>query len=515
MSRLTRWWTDLPIRLKGLVVVAIPLVALLVATFSLYLVRQSLDRQQDTLRRAQEVRSQVQTVLTLLLEAETGVRGYRLTMSQEFVRPYRRAFDRLPRALASLEELVGEDPEQLSRASRVRFLAGRELEILAALRNRSSGPTGSSDVVLARDNNLMSQLRTELDAMRAVEDERSERQLEAIATSTGREQALFIAAALFGLLGGLLAMVLFTTGVARRLQRLEQNARLLARGDPLPEGPGGSDELGMLALQLGAAAELLSDRERRLRSAKDEAEQASWAKSDFLSQTSHELRTPLSSILGFVDLLQRGALDPETETEALQRIARTGNYLARLLNDVLDIGLVEAGVLSIAREPVYLTELLADCVELMRATADESDVRIEVDPTACSDLSAAADSDRVRQVLLNLLSNAIKYNREGGCVRVDCGEEPGFARLDVSDDGPGIPAERMPELFQPYERLGAEQTKVKGVGLGLALSKSLVELMGGTLQVQSDPNGSTFSLRLPLWNPADERASQEESAIQS
>jgi signal transduction histidine kinase len=356
----------------------------------------------------------------------------------------------------------------------------------------------------------MRQLRTELEAMRDVEEARSRRQLEAIAMSTGREQVLFLGAVLFGLLGGLLAMVLFTTGVAHRLQRLEQNAGLLARGEPLPPGPGGGDELGKLARQLGAASELLSDRERRLRSAKDEAEQASWAKSDFLSQTSHELRTPLSSILGFVDLLQRGALDPVTQTEALERISRAGNHLARLLNDVLDIGLVEAGVLSIDREPVYLTELLADSVELMRATAEDAGIQMDVDPAACGELSAAADTDRVRQVLLNLLSNAIKYNREGGSVRIKCGEESGFARLDVSDEGPGIPPERMEELFQPYERLGAENTKVKGVGLGLALSKSLVELMGGTLQVESDASsGTTFILRLPLWNPAEERATQQ------
>ncbi|MGH2805835.1 MAG: ATP-binding protein [Actinomycetota bacterium] len=512
---MTRWWRDLPIRLKGLVVVAIPLAALLVATFSLYLVRQDLDRQQDTLRRTQEVRAQVQTVLTLLLEAETGVRGFRLSMDPAFLRPYETAFSRLPPALASLEELVGADPEQLSRASRVRFLAGRQLEILAALRERSPGAIDRSDVVLARDNELMNQLRTELDAMREVEDERGERQLAAIATSTGREQALLVGAVVFGLLGGLLAMILFTTGVAHRLQRLEQNARLLAQGDPLPAGPGGHDELGILARQLGAAAELLSDRERRLRTAKDEAEKASWAKSDFLSQTSHELRTPLSSILGFVDLLQRGALDPDTQVEALDRISRTGNYLARLLNDVLDIGLVEAGVLSIAREPVYLTELLADCVELMRAQAEEAEVRIEVDPAGCADVSAAADNDRVRQVLLNLLSNAIKYNRTAGSVRITCAEEPDFVRLDVSDEGSGIAPEQIQKLFMPYERLGAEHTKVKGVGLGLALSKSLVELMGGTLEVRTGSEGSTFSLRLPLWRERADRTphGREEDAV--
>lgn len=494
------FWNNLPIRPKGLVVVAIPLVALIVATGALYIAQSESDEEQAGLRHIDEVKSQVQTVQALLLEAETGVRGYRLTMKRNFTKPYQAAFARLPRALASLEELVGDDAAQLERARRVRFLAGQQLEVLASLLSPDPGTESETNAVLAQDNRLMAQLRQELDAMLRAEETAFERQLDVVQASSRRERALSIAAILVGLLGGILATVLFTTGIAKRISVLEENARLLAQGQPLPEGPSGNDELGRLARELGTASALLSDREHRLMEARDVAVEASWAKSDFLSKTSHELRTPLSSILGFVDLLQRGVLPPEDQKQALDRIERAAKYFSRLLNDVLDIGLVEAGVLSMSVEPVGIPEEVADCVELMRPAADEANVRVESETDSCSGLKAAADPDRVQQVLLNLLSNAIKYNRPGGLMHVVCSREGPLARIDVSDEGPGVPYDHVDRLFTPYERFGADDKKIKGIGLGLALSKSLIELMGGTLELTSTgPTGSTFTVRIPLW----------------
>ena len=509
------FWNNLPIRPKGLVVVAIPLVALIVATGALYFAQSEHDQEQAGLRHIDQVKSQVQTVQALLLEAETGVRGFRLTMKRNFMKPYEAAFARLPRALASLEELVGDNPAQLERARRVRFLAGQQLEVLASLLSPDPGTEAETNAVLVQDNRLMGQLRQELDGMLRAEEAALDRQLEVVQTSSRRERALSIGAVLVGLLGGLLATILFTTGVAKRISVLEENARLLAQGQELPEGPSGNDELGRLARELGNASALLSDREHRLMEARDVAVEASWAKSDFLSKTSHELRTPLSSILGFVDLLQRGVLKPDDQKQALERIERAAQYFSRLLNDVLDIGLVEAGVLSMSIEPVGIPEEVADCVELMRPAADEADVRMEADTDSCSGLKAAADPDRMQQVLLNLLSNAIKYNRRGGAMRVVCSREGPLARIDVSDEGAGVPHDQLDRLFTPYERFGADVRKIKGVGLGLALSKSLVDLMGGTLELTSTgPTGTTFTVRLPVWDgPLPEDAEQEEIVI--
>jgi signal transduction histidine kinase len=239
--------------------------------------------------------------------------------------------------------------------------------------------------------------------------------------------------------------------------------------------------------------------EEAARAAKQEAEGANRAKSDFLSRMSHELRTPLNAVLGFAQLLEMEDLKAD-QRESVEQIVKAGRHLLDLINEVLDIARVESGRLEIAVEPVRIDEMLREVVELVSPLATDRNVQLIGAPQP-TPRYVRADRKRLRQVLLNLLSNAIKYNRDGGTVTTSWEELPnnGRLRLVVTDTGPGIDPGKMARLFSPFDRLGAEMTEVEGTGLGLALSMVLVEAMGGKLDVRSEVGvGSSFTVDLPL-----------------
>ena len=234
-----------------------------------------------------------------------------------------------------------------------------------------------------------------------------------------------------------------------------------------------------------------ADRER----AEALADRANRAKSEFLSRMSHELRTPLNGIIGFGQLLQLDALEPE-QRESVEHILKGGRHLLALINEVLDITRIEADTLSVSLEPVSSDEALRTALSLVRPQAAARMVTLrEVVPCDCY---VMADRQRLHQVLLNLLSNAIKYNREGGSVEVSCTKTAeGRVQLAVSDTGHGISPAMLARLFTPFDRLGAEELGIEGTGLGLALSKRLVEAMNGSLVVESRRGvGTRFTAEL-------------------
>jgi PAS domain S-box-containing protein len=230
-----------------------------------------------------------------------------------------------------------------------------------------------------------------------------------------------------------------------------------------------------------------------------EAERGSQAKSEFLSRVSHELRTPLNAILGFAQLLELDDLDP-AQRENVKHITRGGRHLLELINEILDISRIEGGNMTISLEPVHVQTVLSGVVDLVRPLAGARQVSITTDLDDAADLYVHADHQRLRQVLLNLLSNAVKYNREGGVATVSTDTSgEGRLRILITDTGPGIPEEQLAKLFSPFERLGAERSTVEGTGLGLALSKLLVEAMEGTVEVETEPGvGTTFVIELAL-----------------
>jgi signal transduction histidine kinase len=250
------------------------------------------------------------------------------------------------------------------------------------------------------------------------------------------------------------------------------------------------------------------------------AERASHAKSEFLARVSHELRTPLNAILGFGELMQADAVDRLSKTQAkrMHHMVQGGHYLLRLVEDILNLSSLETGRAQIELREVDIATVVEACVGLIETLGTTHGVRVQAQAAntvvmgqapgaALGDLPsgrpgalmARGDPLRLRQVLVNLLSNAIKYNRRGGSVVVSWCSEGHEAVIRVADDGPGMSAEQVAQLFQPFNRLGAEYSRVAGTGLGLVIAQEIVQQMGGTIGVQSRVGeGSCFTLRLPL-----------------
>ncbi|CAN5688998.1 hypothetical protein BH23GEM8_BH23GEM8_16820 [soil metagenome] len=246
---------------------------------------------------------------------------------------------------------------------------------------------------------------------------------------------------------------------------------------------------------------------RQLEDARRAAEHANGAKTAFLSRMSHELRTPLNAILGFAQLLEQD-LDSEDDRESTAQILRAGHHLMRLIDDVLQISRIEQGEMQISMEAVGLSEVLNQALELVQPDATAANVHIHA--SADRGYHVFADIQRLRQVLLNLLTNAIKYNRHDGHIVIRISPRPrDRLRIRIADTGRGIPRRRKSALFTPFDRLGVESTGIEGTGLGLALSRRLVEQMNGSIGARSsESRGSIFWIDLdraegPLGEPSE------------
>lgn len=253
---------------------------------------------------------------------------------------------------------------------------------------------------------------------------------------------------------------------------------------------------------LGTAGVIRDITERRctedaLRAAREFAEAASRAKSEFLSRMSHELRTPLNAILGFGQLMELEATTADQQENAIQ-ILRGGRHLLALINEVLDITGIESGHLALSTEPVLVREVVEEVLDLMKPLAEVRQIELSSDPALLYNQYVDADRQRLKQVLLNLVANAVKYNREGGKALITWQDaDAGRVRIVVADNGPGIPPEKVSRLFTAFDRLGTESS-VEGTGLGLALSKRLVEAMKGAIGIETTVGtGSRFWVELP------------------
>jgi PAS domain S-box-containing protein len=243
--------------------------------------------------------------------------------------------------------------------------------------------------------------------------------------------------------------------------------------------------------------------EEELRQARDEAEHANRAQSQFLSRTSHELRTPLNAVIGFAQLLEMNERLGKDDKESVEEILKAGRHLIELINEILDISGIDSGQMTLSVTSVSVNELLQEALSFTRAWARGREVQLQWTAPPGHNWHVMADGRRLKQVFLNLLSNAVKYNRSGGTVTVECWPTQATPtpalRVCVKDTGFGLSADKIARLFTPFDRLGAEETGVEGTGLGLAYSKRMVTAMGGTLGMESIiGTGSAFWVDLPL-----------------
>lgn len=245
--------------------------------------------------------------------------------------------------------------------------------------------------------------------------------------------------------------------------------------------------------------------EERVLQAKEAAEKANQAKSQFLSSMSHELRTPLNAILGYAQLFEYDGNLVPIQKENMREIRKAGEHLLQLINDVLDLAKIESGKMTVSLEPVLASRVVAECFTLMQPQADAKGVALYSNLHQLESTYVIADNVRLKQALINLLSNAIKYNSSGGEVELSFSLQiPEKMRIMVRDNGHGIAANRQGEVFQPFNRLNAEYSGIEGSGVGLVITKQLVDMMNGQLDFSSNEGvGTEFWLDLPLcleWN---------------
>jgi PAS domain S-box-containing protein len=264
----------------------------------------------------------------------------------------------------------------------------------------------------------------------------------------------------------------------------------------------GTDNTARKAAEVERARldQVLRDKNAELEAARSVADKANQAKSEFLSSMSHELRSPLNAILGFAQLMESGSPEPTTVQKAsIDQILKAGWYLLELINEVLDLALIESGRLSISVEPTSLPDVLEDCQTMIEPMAQKRKISLHF-PVLDVSCFVGADRTRLKQVVINLLSNAIKYNRIGGSVTVTCSQRAKTRlRISVRDTGEGLSPSDVAQLFQPFNRLGKENSDEQGTGIGLVVSKRLMEQMGGEMGVSSTlGTGSVFWIDLDI-----------------
>jgi signal transduction histidine kinase/ActR/RegA family two-component response regulator len=454
--------------------------------------------------------SNATTLEKALVDMETGARGFVITGDDRFLEPYQQGRPEATAALGRALALETADPSVTALLTdlslRIERWDATALQPEIAARRRDAA-TAAAMVQSGAGKNQLDAMRTIISQY--VTDKQSEVKA-ALALSDDATRSLQTVIVFGGVaiaLVGLVTAAALTTSIGRRVRMLQQRAERVASGDLDGDfsPPARGDEIDALARAFqdmtARLRELVATKEQLAasdRAAREEAQQASHAKTDFLASMSHELRTPLNAILGFSGLLeeQLGAVLSARQKKYLRNVGDAGAHLLELVNDVLDLSKVESGRAELRRETIDLETLVEPALASARQAAGLRDVGFEA--TIPDGVRVRVDIGQLRQILYNLLSNATKFTPPGGTVTLRAERRDEVLELMVSDTGIGIPPARRDRVFGMFERVNADRSEAPGTGLGLALTKRLVELHGGTIDFESaEGRGTTFRVVLP------------------
>jgi signal transduction histidine kinase len=474
-------------------------VGLAVVFAILFLAITGLRHRSNEARHSQQVIATANKLETLVIDLETGVRGFAITRQEQYLAPWRDAARRYPAATQALVDLTKDDPLQNGRARGIkRAIEAYFQDSIPVIEFLRRNPELRATIATApRGRQQVEDIRERFDRFLATEQTLGEARDDRARTTAQR--ALIVGG--IGLSAALLLILLgamyVNSAVAEPVRSAAAAAAEIAAGDfshRLPtDGPGEVGRLERTFNTMAASLErTLADLEERNRTLVESER----TKSELVSNVSHELRTPLASVLGFSSLMLDRNLPPDEMRRYLEVIRAEARRLAELLNDLLDLQRIEQGTLELRLDEVDLNELLGAQITLYSAQSEEHELRL--DP-ADEPLVVYGDRDRLAQVIGNLLSNAIKYSPDGGTVEVSASLVGDEAWIWVRDEGLGIPEEHQQRIFTKFFRgdVGRERG-ISGTGLGLVLSRQIVEAHGGQIGFESAAGeGSTFWLQFP------------------
>ncbi|HSR01476.1 MAG TPA: ATP-binding protein [Methylophilaceae bacterium] len=502
---ISQFWQNLPLASKGIFVIMLPLAVLLASLASLYNLEKQLSSLENQLKLALQNQRDIETVHTNLLLASTGVRDFLLTGDKLFLDTFHSAKNQLPKLLIKLDQQLESD-DQKSRINSISHLVQANLKRLEIL-SKNESDVASEDLIqqFKLQVNNMESLRSEIELLKKEEALLVSEDQNKIKLQRQRNIRITLLAAISGIVGSLVAVWIFSGTIVKRVRLLRDSAAHLAKAEGLELPSRSKDELGQLSDELDHASKLLAKTIYETTQARKDAEQANKEKSMFLSRTSHELRTPLNAILGFAQLLQ-AELENGKHKDNVNMIKSAGDHLLKLIDEVLDIARIESGELKLKLEPTPINDLLAEAIQYIAPLGKIRDIQIQQDIQA--DLVALAERQKLLQVVLNLLSNALKYGPYNSTVLVTAYKKGSNIIIEVFDEGAGIPESLKERLFTAFDRLGAEQTKTEGTGLGLALSKQIMLAMHGSIHVAKNKSLFWIELNATDYVPKSEQTAQ-------